>query len=371
MSLHDSKVGWYSRVTILSAIEPHQDSQRVDYCYLTVARFFASLFVLFSHVGHGVSQSVLNQMGVFNALFRLDGAIAVEFFFILSGFILARLYVQPIDRPRFYLKRVVRLYPTYLIVMLPTVAIYLWTQSRLGGIHLENLMTSALVLTMLQGWIPSTVYAINAPAWSLSCEALFYTIFPFIRSRSRKVNVISIVFCLFLLQFGHDWITWGLDFFDLKKGLSDQALAGVYASPWARVPQFWLGVLIAEFSVSRKVSQWMALGGTAATLFLLFSGNHWFSFVACATMVLGFAQNFVGSKGRLINGLEVLGHASYSLYLFHVPLSAQLQRSFPKTTAPNVVIHVAVCICTSIVYYLYIEKPLLRHINKRFKAALK
>src|SRR5487761_828074 len=86
---------------------------------LTSIRFFAAFYVLLFH-----AERNLAALGwVPRVLMRIVGLgyVSVSFFFLLSGFILALVYLKdgrPVTRRRFYWARVARIYPLYLAAML-------------------------------------------------------------------------------------------------------------------------------------------------------------------------------------------------------------------------------------------------------------
>ena len=81
---------------------------------LTSARFFAALYVMLFHSVPTIP-SQGNPHGVLTRIIGL-GYVGVPFFFLLSGFILAIVYLKnstPIDKRKFYLARFARIYPLY------------------------------------------------------------------------------------------------------------------------------------------------------------------------------------------------------------------------------------------------------------------
>jgi peptidoglycan/LPS O-acetylase OafA/YrhL len=103
----------------------------------------------------------------------------VSFFFALSGFVLTW-SLRPADTKRaFYRRRFARVYPLHLVTLLLAVPFFLFVGK---GFDPGQLVSAG---GLLQAWIPdSNVYfGMNAPSWSLSCEALFYAVFPFLAAR--------------------------------------------------------------------------------------------------------------------------------------------------------------------------------------------
>jgi len=143
---------------------------------ITFTRFVAALTVVFFHYG----QQVFPASVPFLHDNIIAGPIAVGYFYVLSGFIMAIAYyrpesdfsdIEPINRRKYWIARVARIYPVYILALLIIVAAKYKTvidQPELLPLH----------LTMLQAWIPGYPITLNTPGWSLSVEAFFYLCFP-------------------------------------------------------------------------------------------------------------------------------------------------------------------------------------------------
>ena len=140
---------------------------------LTILRFVAA-FVVFAFHALGFLRGSTRTIG--EHIFS-DGRSGVTFFFILSGFVLAWSSESGDSPKRFYRRRMARLYPAYLVALVFAAGmIFLRTP--------QNLIQGIPTLLLVQAWIPSSTYyfALNVPAWSLSCEAFFYLTFgPLVR----------------------------------------------------------------------------------------------------------------------------------------------------------------------------------------------
>jgi peptidoglycan/LPS O-acetylase OafA/YrhL len=102
------------------------------------------------------------------------GALAVDIFFVLSGFILAHVYkerfaqkITPSLLKGFYISRFARVYPMHFFVILVMVILYLT-----GGYSNELTSLSGLFfqLTLTEVWGIGNGRAWNRPAWSVSAE---------------------------------------------------------------------------------------------------------------------------------------------------------------------------------------------------------
>ncbi len=116
------------------------------------------------------------------------GFISVSYFILLSGFVLAYNYSEraragELDRVRFWKARFTRIYPIYLLSLL----LGLGTLSKEYGSHTHGMFWAGVVLTplLLQGWIPAIATFLNTPAWTMSAEAFYYAIFPWLARWKR------------------------------------------------------------------------------------------------------------------------------------------------------------------------------------------
>jgi len=113
------------------------------------------------------------------------GYLAVDLFFILSGFVLALNYVESLPAnfagaTGFYRLRFARIYPLHFVVLmlflLNPLAIALFSTS--GDTSAYRWDYFVLSLFLVQNWGFTTELAWNVPAWSISTEAFAYLFFP-------------------------------------------------------------------------------------------------------------------------------------------------------------------------------------------------
>jgi len=305
---------------------------------LTGLRFVAALFVVVHHVG--IYDRYSAQRGLFDRFWG-GGSAGVDIFFVLSGFILTYSYVAPDGAFRgtgraYYVARLARIYPVYLLACALAFVPFLRTQPT--SAHL--LVTGASTLLLLQSWLPwAWVTTLDAPTWSLSVELLFYALLPFVTPWLARIRRPGALRC----GLGVCWLLGML----LPVLCTPTALTAAgpvplgvggeiaWRDPPVRLPQFMFGLFLARVYVGRRQPP------VATTHCLL---------VACSFMVLvlsmsGLIPDIVlhqgvvtplaglliyalawgnGSLARILSHpwALALGEASYALYLLHEPLWA-------------------------------------------------
>ncbi|GAA3234014.1 acyltransferase [Dactylosporangium siamense] len=108
---------------------------------------------------------------------RNVGALALSFFFILTGFVLTW-SARPADGPgRFWFRRIVKLYPNHFVTFLIMLVLLDFTNLWSFRDGATGVLPS---LFLVQSWSPNPYIniGINAVSWSLSVDAFFLLLFP-------------------------------------------------------------------------------------------------------------------------------------------------------------------------------------------------
>ena len=157
---------------------------------LTGIRGVAALWVVAHHLAGGYGLAASNH-------FLREGYLAVDLFFVLSGFVLALNHGEDLAANRtssstFYLWRLGRIYPLYFVLISMTEAVLL----GVGGTAPPPIAI-LLNLTLTQSWFGP--FEVLGPSWSLSVEVVAYLAFPWIAAwafRSRPTALaLALVAC--------------------------------------------------------------------------------------------------------------------------------------------------------------------------------
>ena len=364
---------------------------------LTSIRFFFALIVVLLHMQ--IYTGWLDIMPALRDGIATSGSAGVNFFFILSGFILtyAHFSKNPINQtvPAFYIARIARIYPVYLLGIILASA-YVLNQDFNVQIKPASPTGQALSLTasavMIQAWFPPLALNWNPAAWSMAAEIFFYALFPWIRPFFLRLRtpalLIGAALC-YAISIGIPLIA-GLTGVISLTDMESQAwplLYFFYFFPLIRLPEFLLGICLAGlfikqpefFSSNASRFLWLGIAGLVAglqfgPLFIppLLNNNGILGIFVCC-LIGGFATQKNNDLSRMLNNraLVALGHASYSIYCLHLPVLFIYKHVLPSDTghALSIAIYLAAIIAISLLTYSYFERPLQRKILKIFRDA--
>jgi peptidoglycan/LPS O-acetylase OafA/YrhL len=298
-----------------------------------------------------------------------EGYLAVSMFFILSGFVLTRSYGETDwtrkSLRRYALARFARVYPVYLLSLLilePFIA---------GSTAPGKPWLIANYFLLLQGWTSSIPVHWNTPAWSLSCEILFYLCFPPLvvvlnRTSHRAVGIMTALICLLPALL---WILGVPDSYKPLIHLADFAI-GITASriydllgesrPSLAGRGYWFyvpGMLLALLLLLRPfyLPGVLDLNGLLRPL--------------VATTLVGLAFGG-GAVVRVFSSriAVYLGKTSYAIYILHIPLLWTFKRWWPfwfpgMSGAVSAICYVLIVVAVSAVVYRYLEEPANRYLR--------
>lgn len=349
---------------------------------LTFTRYIAALTVVFFHFG----QQAFPATNAWWHPVVTAGPIAVSYFFVLSGFIMAVAYYQPnaktenFDQWKYWLARFARIYPVYLLALVLMILANLKTDGR-------DPIAIILSLSMLQAWIPGNAMVLNSPGWSLSVEALFYLCFPLLlalvqRKGLKTLSLITLVLWLgtqILQVLLHNSASYE------PKGILHQF---IYYHPLMHLSTFMLGLTVGVAFCNdkfRSLNQiWnglaiLVLTGIVILLlayensfeqhlgFLIDYNNGLIAPVFLAILVLLAVNEGWTKRLMSLPFLVLLGEASYSLYILQRPAYGIYDRVLghwlPLDANLHYYLFAILLTVASILSFKYMETPLRRLIN--------
>lgn len=323
-------------------------------------RAVAVLSILFYHVG-------IDAFG--------GGYVGVDIFFVISGYLITSIIVRELadgsfTLGRFYERRVRRILPALLVVMITTLAagvLFLTPE------QLDNLAQSALATSVFSSnlyFFAGTGY-FDGPSeskpllhtWSLAVEEQYYILFPLllmlISRRFGKRYTVPVA-CIAMLSFAACVLYTKVD-----------ATATFFLIPF-RAWELFIGSLLALNVVptvsSRPARNSLAAAGIVMVLTSVFAFTPATSFpgLAAALPTLGTAAVIhAGTNGQTLVGralswraMVFVGLISYSLYLWHWPVVVYARLLLiNEFTDPEVAVVLAASLLLAILSWKYVEAP--------------
>lgn len=308
---------------------------------LDVTRGLAALAVVFFHWHHfffadGVMPpaSLHAQFPGYAWLAPLyeRGWMAVDLFFLLSGFIFYWLYGRSIADGRtggreFFWLRFSRLYPLHALTLV-VVIVGQWIYFRQTGTHFvyanDDAYHFVLNLFLASGWGLEHTYSFNGPIWSVSTECALYLLF-FVMCRWLPVSAPVLLLASFIGTAGG---VFGLMPSALARGVSMYFLGGVVYLFYAQVLQrgglerLWRPALV--LAIIAWALGLASLGltlpsrGAVHVLLTMYPRFVMFPLLVLALALLETRRGSLGARWSFI------GDLSYASYLLHFPLQLVL-----------------------------------------------
>lgn len=338
---------------------------------LTFTRFLASISIVLLHYGWfawPLNSDLFAPLG--NILIA-----AMSYFFILSGFILvvssAKDEILPdvIHAKDFWKRRAARILPVYLLALIvvfcidfnydPTIPLKWQIQSYYNS------------LVLIQSWDYKMATDVNYPAWSLSVEAFFYFIFPWLYMNAKALSNKTLILISVIA-----WLLNYYIFISLKAENAPENFIKYF--PLLHVATFLTGMccgilFVRNYSWLKGRVRYLVHASTIFLgLFIVYKVYRGCGF--CENQHNGLLSPFYISfifslcllNGKIAKMLSwkpfiFLGTISYAVYIMQYPINAICVRYIPlfKNLNPEMTfyMYVLILILISTVIYLFIEKP--------------
>lgn len=340
---------------------------------LTSVRGIAAWMVVLYHIR--LSVAGLPQVWVKGFA---KGYLAVDFFFLLSGFVIWLTYGERLRQggfgaaPEFLQRRGARIWPLHLFMLGCAVALALLLAAT-GRHDPADYPFAELPLhfLLLQNWGFTHELSWNDPAWSISAELGAYLLFPLLTMAIdwRRVPtpvilaaIAALVMLLHLVMAGGGATSLGYDItrFGLLRCLTEFSTGTALCALWLRwaenpfLPAIGCSVfaaLILAGWISTALPETLAIPAAFAALLLvlaLSSGMRWNLLEAAP--------------------LHYLGEISYATYLGHFLLFVVFKLALvddPRNIPPALIaLFLALVLISSIALYHLVERPAQRAINR-------
>jgi peptidoglycan/LPS O-acetylase OafA/YrhL len=299
--------------------------------------------------------------------------LAVDLFFLLSGFVMAHVYGRLLASNwrahwrAFARARFARIYPLFAVTTLAMIIAVALFHTPLIGVSFSG-RSLALQPFLLQQWVSGLSW--DYPSWSISTEAEAYTLFVFCAGVLVKGKHPR------LIAAGCAAIVAALC---IRNGGSLNLFGGVSAL-LRTLAEFSLGVLLhrAHSNDVGSPRTWAAF--LSVTLVGVAGITHLdFFFVGALGCFIYYCANATHALGRLLNSrpLGALGNWSYSIYLWHAPthyvvMGAFFAIGYPVSnlglSSARLLLLATILLVVGIsgLHYRYFETPVRRFILRSY-----
>ena len=334
---------------------------------LQAFRGLAALLVVLAH-GNLIFNEILNRDFLFK-IFDFGGS-GVDFFFVLSGFIISYVHRQDIGHPTrvkdFLQKRFVRIYPIYWVILTIKLLTMSWSGLNTNHHNFWEVIKAYLLFPQDRTLLSSSFLGVS---WTLSYEIFFYLAFSLLICLKPKFYIPLIV-------------GWLLGVFLNSLGLH-LPLDGV-------VPQFLFSILHLEFVMGFLTAYLVSKYRINHPSYLLYVGLFLYTLSAINTiyhllpisyaLAYGIPSAIIIMSGAALEMtkavmipqfLLLLGNASYSIYLIHGFVINNLTKITIKLGIINfftqnpllfsvfAIMNACIAVTVGCIIYHYVEKPLL------------
>lgn len=346
--------------------------ERIDLPALTGVRGLAAWFVVLYHLRTGAAALPPEIIAV-----AAKGYLAVDLFFLLSGFVLWLNAGEALGRegvaaaPRFLVRRVARLWPLHLAILAGAVAFALVLDAAGRPNRIDYPWGQLpLHLLLVQNWGFTDELAWNDPAWSISCEWAAYLLLPLFAlavdwRRLSTGHLLAVAATLLVglhlvfAQAGHATLGADIPRLGLPRALIEFTLGTLLCALWQR---------------ARGDARIAPLAFTASAAFLL---GWWVGVpetlaVPAAFAALLLALALTAERGPLASRAAVyLGEISYATYLVHFLLYVAFKLFLVADPAavplPLLGGFLLLTLATSVLLHHGVEKPSQRALNRWFE----
>jgi len=345
---------------------------------LDIARGVAALSVVIYHYRTFIRDPISTysisekQLPFYDYIFFIwdQGWLAVQFFFILSGFIFYELYSEALSKKKisfkkFFILRFSRLYPLHFLTLLITVILFFLfdifnVNSEIINGDLKHFILNIL---LLQSWGLENFQSFNEPAWSISIEIMCYFIFYYISTRNYgavRSSIFLIILSLILYNF-NKFIGYGL--FCFFMGGITNIIYNKLISIKRLIKKYFFSISLTCLILSAAILQ--TISNSIIEKVLLLG-----AVLPLLILTLMFYQKININVG---NNFKFIGDISYSIYLNHfvIQMIIHLIMNIYKlkldfSSEMIFIYYIAFIIIISLFSYNFYEKKLQNYIRKKY-----
>ena len=271
-------------------------------------RFFLALMVFFAHY------DILRGVSFVNS--PITSPMAVSGFFTISGLLIFRSYCRSNSLKSYFLKRVKRIFPAYVLVVLLVVPLFAcfselplreyFLSAELFRYLVANLATMNFLHPSLPGVLSGE--AVNPSLWTIKVELFLYLLVPLVASLYAKSSRVWSVVVVVLTSLLATWLKRTAD----DTGVPTYDLVGKWVS---LVSYFMAGAAAYLFREELKRYKYFLILPAMSILALETRDAEFFR-----PFAMGVAIYFFAFTTPFLNKFGKIGDLSYGIYIFHGPI---------------------------------------------------
>lgn len=318
--------------------------------------------------------AVLAVLAYHTANVPAAGRIGVDLFFVLSGYLITDIIARAYERAgsaffgRFYLRRLIRLYPALILAC----ALYGAICLGFPGLDADPVPSIAAALLMASNYTQAASFGFPAAmghTWTLACEWQFYLVWPLVYVGVRRLGggtrsllaVLALaVVAVWLSRAASANTVWMWRSLDAR---ADGLLYGCMLSLMLAARPAWRVPGIAALGAATGLA-WIAVRPVPEVELYL-------SNALSAVLVLGILAGTVPALSHALSArwLTYTGRISYGLYLYHFPIAAAFYVAGYGSWW-NLLLTSILSIPLAMASWRFVEEPLLRHRTRRPAATI-
>jgi len=326
---------------------------------INILRFIAACMVIYAHMATLLGLDTPTVMG------QDFGGIAVDIFFILSGYLISKSWVRSSSFASYIVRRVARIFPGLAVVVLLTTFVMgpLVTTLKTSEYFTHPMTWKYLLLIALapiENALPGVFTdnpfpnAVNGSLWTLRYEFLAYLLLPLFyemgkRFEKRKILVFTVPEILLLIIY----VASEVHLVSLPEAIEKFVSLFTY---------FFAGILVNELHAEHWVDSQVACLALLAMMIFHNEENPLFT-VLFPFLLLVFVVGFCFCESARFANIFSKNDLSYGIYIYAFPIQQCVvmfgKEIFNSNVFFSFIISLLITIPFSILSWKFIEKPAL------------
>ena len=346
------------------------DRDRFSYNHFNTMRLAMALLVVWSHSfalylgteDHEPISLLLN--GKYNA-----GNIGVRVFFAISGLLIVSSFERTRSILTYFGKRILRIYPGYLVAVAFCAFIVVPVFSSNGG----NVLTPSIAIEwvwqnlLLRNFIPASdafsqnpSNAVNGALWSIAYEFWCYIGVAVLGA----VGILRRPWTIILLLISIMLIKAGLDVTGRKPGLG--ILGEIIGWPYlwtSMAPSFLIGVVALKFGHLIPRSRWILAALIFSTVVIAHITEDRVAFDLLFIPTLGYSVFYAAFSDAIIPDAAAFGDFSFGTYLYGFPIQQMIKSAFPITFSAYIALCLVLSLIAGVVSWFAVERRFVQTVT--------